>query len=239
MIDIHSHLLPNLDDGVTSFGQSIEIIRGLSEVGVTDLILTPHYVPESKWCSPKKINQQKLDALVRHLFNAGVKMRVYLGNEIYINSDIVDLIKNGTVSTLANSKYVLVELPMSGEWAGFEDVLLLLKQKGFKPILAHPERYSTSAKDISYLYELASAGVLFQCNLGSIVGQYGRKPKKVIKKLAKANLIWCFGTDIHHARNYGEIIKAKKKLRHYYTEEDLNDLLVNNPRRILQSRARK
>ena len=166
-------------------------------------------------------------------------MRVYLGNEIYINSDIVDLIKNGTVSTLANSKYVLVELPMSGEWAGFEDVLLLLKQKGFKPILAHPERYSTSAKDISYLYELASAGVLFQCNLGSIVGQYGRKPKKVIKKLAKANLIWCFGTDIHHARNYGEIIKAKKKLRHYYTEEDLNDLLVNNPRRILQSRARK
>ncbi len=161
----------------------------------------------------------------------GVKL--YLGNEIYIDQNIAQRLKKGIISPLADSKYLLVELPMSGEYEGYEDILLSLIQAGYKVILAHPERYHTSHKKLDKLIELRDMGVLFQCNLGSIIGQYGKNAQKTIKKLAKADMIYCFGTDIHHRRDYSEITKAQKKLRKYYSEEELQTLLDTNPRKIL------
>lgn len=239
MIDTHSHLLPNIDDGVRSFGESVEIISGMHEVGVTELIITPHYVPESKWTSTRHNNLLLIESLQRHLDKAGVNVKVYLGNELYINPDIEEYLKKQTTSSMADSKYVLVELPMSGEFEGYEDILLMLKRDGYKPILAHPERYQTSAKNIDHLRELANMGILFQCNLGSIVNQYGSKARRALKRLAKEKLIWCFGTDIHHRRDYAEITKAQKKLAKYYTAEELDELLVKNPRKIIRSAIHK
>ena len=233
MIDIHSHILPGIDDGAKDFSDSIAILRGLSEQGITDVIATPHYVNGSSYCSTAAENRQLLKSLQSQIKKAGLKINVYLGNEIYIDRDIAGFVSSRTVSSMAGSKYLLVELPMSGEFEDYEDILISLVYSGYQVILAHPERYHTVWKDFALLEDLAEQGILFQCNLGSIIGQYGRKPQKTIKKLAKNKLIFAFGTDIHHQRDYSEIAKAQAKLARYYDQSELRKLLVTNPRKII------
>ena len=233
MIDIHSHILPGVDDGAKSFNHSLEILRGLASQGITDIIATPHYVNNSSYDSTRAENRQLHNQLCAYAKKAGLDINIYLGNEIYIDPEIATLLRQHIISPLADSKYLLVELPMSGEYHDYEDILVSLNYSGYQVILAHPERYHSVWKDFGILEDLAEQGILFQCNLGSIIGQYDKEPKKTIKKLAKAHLIFAFGTDIHHRRDYSEIAKAQKKLARYYTEAELNDLLVNNPAKIL------
>ena len=235
MIDIHSHLLPNVDDGVHTFTDSLAILRGYSEQGITDIIITPHYIAETEWTSKRYQNQRIFAKLKDQAVAAKIPINIYLGNEIYIDPNVAELLKSCTISSLADSKYLLLELPMSGEYAGADDIFLSLIQAGYKVILAHPERYQSSHKNIDHLLELHEMGVLFQCNLGSIIGQYGKNTQKTLKKLAKADLIFCFGTDIHHTRDYSEIAKAQKKLRKYYSADRLQAVLATNARKILCS----
>lgn len=233
MIDTHAHLLPKIDDGVRTFTDSLNILRGLAEQGITDVIITPHYVTDTKWTSTYYQNQRHLAALKEKVTDAKIPVKLYLGNEIYIDAHIAKLLKRKTIAGLAGSKYLLIELPMSGESEGAEDIMLSLLQAGYKVVLAHPERYQTSHKSLKKLRELHDMGVLFQCNLGSIIDQYGKSARKTLKKLAKADLIYCFGTDIHHTRDYSEIAKAQKKLRRYYSADRLQQLLETNPRKFL------
>ena len=234
MIDIHSHILPGIDDGSRDYEESIEMIRCLADAGATDIIFTPHYVPDSKWTSTRYKNQRLLTNVRARLEREKIKVNIYLGNENYINTEILDLLASKTISPLADSKYVLIELPMSGEWDGYEDVLLMVKQAGYKPILAHPERYQAFQKDYSLITELCNMGILMQCNFGSIIGQYGRKARKTIKKMAKDDLIFCLGSDIHRPRAAADLIKAQAKLGRYYDEAGLKQILEKNPRKILR-----
>lgn len=158
---------------------------------------------------------------------------MHLGNEIYINDNISELIERGEISPLAGGKYLLVELSLSGEYPNYEGIFDDLIRKGYKVILAHPERYSSVQNDFSKVENLAKMGVLFQCNLGSIVGQYGKHAKKTLKKLAKAKMIFAFGSDIHHPHATDEILLAKKKLSKYYSREELETVLYENPRKII------
>lgn len=235
MIDIHSHVLPGIDDGAKNFDDSLAILKGLAGQDITDLILTPHYVASSTYVSPRSTNLKLYRQLQAIADGAKLGITLHLGNEIYIDRDIAKLLKAGKISSLADSKYLLVELPMSGEFADFEDILLSLQYAGWQVILAHPERYHTYHEDYKKIYNLTEQGILLQCNLGSIVGQYGRHSKKVIKKLAKEKLIFCFGTDTHRVRDFSEIAKARKKLQRYYTHEEFKQLLEDNPRKIINS----
>lgn len=234
MIDIHSHLLPNVDDGVKSFDESVDIIKNLSYRGVTDIIVTPHYVADTVWTSSRQQNRLLFAKLQQKV--QGIPVNLYLGNEIYIDRDIERLVKSFEISPLADSKFLLIELPMSGEFEDYEAILTDLLLKGYRVILAHPERYHTIQKDWRIAEKLHENGVLLQCNLGSILGQYGHKPAKIVKQLAKSDLIFCFGTDIHHPRDYSEISRARRKLMKYYpSEADLDQILDKNPRQILGS----
>ena len=157
-----------------------------------------------------------------------------MGNEIYIDSEIIDLFKKGIISSLNNSKYLLIELPMSGENEIYYDVFLDLINMGYKVILAHPERYISFQKDFNKVYELKELGVLFQCNVGSILGDYGSNAKKTIKRLLKEHLISFMGTDIHHnKKDYMFVENAKKKFRKYLTDKEIEDIFENNPRKYL------
>ena len=233
MIDIHTHILPGIDDGAKTFDDSLKILAGLASQDITDVILTPHYVASSTYVSPRSTNLKFYRELQKRADEAGLNISLNLGNEIYIDRDIAKLIKAGKISTLDDSKYILVELPMSGEYDSFEDILMSLQYSGWQVILAHPERYHTYHEDYKKIYELTEQGILLQCNLGSIIGQYGRNPKKTIKKLIKDRLIFCFGTDTHRVRDFSEISKAQKKLLHYYDAGELKRILEDNPRQIL------
>lgn len=235
MIDVHSHLIYAVDDGSRSLEESIEILRNLSKVGVTDIIITPHYISDSNYDSTKIDNLSKLNKIKRELEDQNIDIRVYLGNEIYIDENIIDYIRENKICTLNNTEYTLIELPMSGIYADYVDIFCSLIDEGCKVVLAHPERYNAFQKDFSKIYELNNIGVLFQCNIESILGKYGKEAKKVIKRMLKEDLVYMFGTDIHHVKSsYDFIDKASNKILKYVSKEKLNDLLVNNAKKIIQ-----
>ena len=235
MIDTHSHVLPGIDDGSKSFKESLDILRGLSEQGITELFCTPHYIAETKHTSPRKENEKLLNELQEKADEQGIDIKLHLGNEIYIDRNIAKFLRTKKISPLSGQgRYLLIELPMSGEFAQYEDIFIDLQQKGWTVILAHPERYHTTQKDYGIIKNLHNYGILFQCNLGSFIGQYGKHAQKTVRKIAKDKYIFCLGTDIHRRRDYNEISKAIKKLNKYYSAKELDKVLSENAQTILR-----
>ena len=235
MIDLHSHILPGIDDGSSNIENSVELVRELAAGGVTEVFATPHYMDETIYDSSRFKNLRLVADLQRRLDAEGIAVKIHLGNEIYVNRDILDFVESGEVSTMGDSKYLLVELPMSGDFPGYADIFLELLRAGYKVILAHPERYVSFQKDFSLLDELFDMGVLLQCNIGSFVDQYGKAARKLAVKLAKSKMIFGVGTDIHHLRGEEFLPGAMKKLSKYYSSDELEELLVGHPREILQN----
>lgn len=218
MIDIHSHLLFSVDDGSKSCEESIEILRRLEEVGYTDVLLTPHYIEDSRYSSGKMNNLEKLNLLKSELEKEKINIHLYLGNEVFINENIVKLLKDNEITTLNDSKYLLVELPMSGEYENYEDIFLELINLGYKVILAHPERYLAFQDNFDKIYELENLGILMQCNIDSIIGSYGSNAKKMIKRLLKEHKVSFLATDIHHPKK--DYKKAHKKVLKYISSDE-------------------
>lgn len=232
MIDIHSHILYGVDDGVKTIDESISVLKKLSENGVTDIVLTPHYIESSSYNSNVKSNRTKFNYIKRKLKENNISINIYLSNEIYINENILDLLKNKEIQAL--NKNLLIELPMSGEYNNYMDIFLELKEFGYNVILAHPERYIYFHKNFNDLIDIHNKGILFQLNLESILGKYGKNAKKNIKKLLKNKCVDFIGTDIHHDKDdYSFIEKSKKKFRKYLTNEEIDNIFINNPKKIL------
>lgn len=234
MIDIHNHLINNVDDGSRSFEESIKVLSDLSSNGITDVILTPHFIPETKYVSSKIDNIKKMKELQNELKSNNIDINLYIGNEIYIDKNIVDYIKKNKMCSLNNTEYILVELPMSGIYPDYQDIFYSLIDIGFKVVLAHPERYTSFQNSFNRLYELRDLGVLFQCNIDSILGFYGKEAKKFMKRMLKEKLVSFIGTDIHNAKDdYSYIEKAKNKFKKYLSDSEIEDLLINNPKKII------
>ena len=235
MIDLHSHILPGIDDGSPDFETSVALVSELAVGGVTEVIATPHYIEETIYTSPRTANMKLLTTLRRHLKKAGIPVKVHLGNEIYITPDILKLLKAREISPLgkATSKYLLVELPMNGKFPNYADIFLSLIRSGYKVVLAHPERYSSFASDFDLVSELYDMGVLMQCNLGSFAGIYGKTVLKLACRLAKEKMIFALGSDIHHVRGGKWMPAAFKKLSKFYSADELGELLEKNPKKVL------
>ena len=139
MLDIHSHLIFDVDDGSRSLEESINILSMMHEAGVTDMILTPHFIIDSKYMSSRDNNIYKLNILRDELKKRNIDMNLYLGNEIFMDNKVFDYLKENLISPLNDTNYILVELPMSGIYEGYQDILYSLIHKGYKVILAHPE----------------------------------------------------------------------------------------------------
>ena len=233
--DIHSHLLFGIDDGVRTLEESVKIIKKLKKIGYKNLILTPHYIKESKFNSNRENNLKLLDILKKELIKEQIDRNIYLGNEIYIDDEIIKLIKDNAISSLNSSNYLLIELPMSGEYDNYEEVFHDLTIKGYHVILAHPERYLSFQKDFNKVYELEKIGVLFQSNINSIIGGYGTKAKKMMKRLLKERKISYLASDIHRGMDYSDFEKAHKKMLKYINEEEYQKLININPSKIINN----
>lgn len=235
MIDIHSHLIYGVDDGTKDIETSLKVLSNLSENGVTDIILTPHYIVDTNYVSKKTDNIIKLKELQREVKKLGININLYLGNEIYIDKDILKYIKENKMCSLNNTEYILVELPMSGVYEDYLDIFSNLINIGFKVILAHPERYTSFQKDYSLIDEVVATGVLLQSNIDSIVGGYGKEAKKTMKYILKNKLVSFVGTDIHNNKSdYSYINKAINKFKKYLTDDEINDILNKNAMKIIK-----
>ena len=204
MIDFHSHILPEIDDGSRNLEQSISMINEAKEVGFTKIISTSHYMENYYECDVEKRKQ-----LIKQLQGEVQDIKLYLGNEIYITNNIIELLKNGKASSINNTRYVLFEFPLiTTKPMNDKEVIYRLVENGYIPIIAHPERYPFIQENPEYLFELEDMGALFQANYGSIIGMYGLKAKRTLKILLRNNLISFFGSDIHRPEQvYNKIPK--------------------------------
>lgn len=234
MIDIHNHLLFGIDDGSKTIEESVDVLRNMEKCGYTDIILTPHYIDGSKYSNKKDDNLKRLDILKNELKKNNIFINLYLGNEIYIDEDIKKYLKKNYISSLNNTEYLLIELPMSGEFAGYQEIFKDLIMDGYKVILAHPERYLTFQDDYDLIYELKDMGVLFQCNIDSLVGKYGPYAKDTLIKLLNDGHVSFLATDIHHTKHDFDIWKTAEKIAlKYISSEDFKVLTKTNPSQLI------
>lgn len=237
MIDFHSHILPNVDDGSTSIEETNKLIKEAMQVGFTEIISTSHYIQGyyEFTCNERK---EKLDIIQKEISTKdSLNPKLHLGSEIYFSPEIIKLIEEKKASTINNTKYILFELPMNIKPLYVKEVVFNLIQNGYKPIIAHPERYCYVQKEIEYIEELSNMGVLFQANYGSIIGMYGNNAKKTLKKLLKKNLISFLGSDVHRVGQiYPLIPKILKKLNKLISSEQLEQLTTLNAQKVLNNK---
>ena len=235
MTDIHSHILFDVDDGSRALEESIELLKRMHELGFNNVILTPHYIKGSEYSSENKEKKQKLEQIKKALIDNKININIYLGNEIFINNEIYDLIKLEHIHTLNNTRYILVELPFHNQIVNLEDIIYELKIKGLIPIIAHPERYSYFQNNYKEVDRLKEEGFLFQGNYASILGYYGKESQKLLKYMLKKQYIDYLGTDVHRTTktyvldNFKKIEKNIIKItkKDYYEEIKHNcDLIV-------------
>ena len=230
MKDIHSHILYGIDDGARSIEESIEILEKLYESGVTDIILTPHYISNSKYISSVLENKKILNKIKRKY----KKINLYLGNEVYIDYNLVELLDKKLITTLNNSRYLLIELPMNSIVNDLDSMIYELMRRGVTPIIAHPERYSYVQKNIKYLDQFIDMGVLLQGNYESLFGKYGKGSEKTLKKLLKKDYITFLGSDIHRNDSDIHTNEVVNKLRKILKDEDkISDLIDNNIYKVI------
>lgn len=201
MTDIHSHIINEIDDGSRSIEESIDLLKAMANVGFTDVVATPHYIEGSEYAADNKTKLAKLNKIKKELKKQGVEINLYLGNEVFINSHMVENIEKGNIYTINNSKYILFELPFHDQILNLNDIIYELKIDGYIPILAHPERYTYYWKKPKLYDELKENGLLFQANFSSIIGCYGKHSQKMLKYLLKKGYIDYLATDIHHITN--------------------------------------
>lgn len=235
MIDFHSHIVYDVDDGSENIDNSIELLKQAEQAGFKSIILTPHYMEDYYKCS-KNIIKDKIEILKEKCNEEKININLYQANEIYITNHMVDLLNNEIASSINNSKYVLFELPMNEEPQNLLEVVYNLIENGKTPIIAHPERYIYIQKDPNKLIELIDLGVLFQANYGSIIGLYGKEIQKTVKLLLKNNFIHFLGTDEHRSgKIYINIENVKKELRKILSEETIQNIIENNAKKVLEN----
>lgn len=227
MKDIHCHILMGIDDGSISLENSLEILRKANEEGVTDIMLTPHYINNSKYSADNQTKIQLMNILQEAMTKENININLYIGNETYIDENIIQLINERKVATLNNSRYILIELPVANQRHDLKEIFFELIRNNYIPIIAHPERYLYFQKDISKLDEYIEMGVLLQGDYQSLFGHYGKKAEKTLKKLLKDHMIQFLGSDTHRSKDGYNVNLLMKKLLKILKNEEMVELLLH------------
>lgn len=227
MKDLHSHLLYDIDDGCVTLTESINLLKKMEDKGVSELIITPHYIVDSNYTCEVETKTMLFNRLKKVMKDENINMKIYLGNEIFLDDELVDLLKNKKVQPLNNSKYLLIEFPVINFPTKAKNIFSELIYEGYTIVLAHPERYMYVAKDIKVLDDFKQMGVLFQGNYESLYGKYGRAAEKTLKKLLKKGYISFLSGDIHHSVNL-DLKDLEKKLKKYISSEEITKVLETN-----------
>lgn len=197
MIDLHTHILPGVDDGVQSLDNAIEILKRAARAGIKRIVLTPHILefPSDKdW---HKISST-FDSLSHGIYEEKIDVTIHLGAELYISPDLPQMIKTYPGLTInGGNRYALIELPANEIPPFTMEIMYRLMLRGIVPILAHPERNIEIQEKPEKLSELIGKGIITQLNSESLAGKYGKKAQKTAKVLLIHDLIHLLASDLH------------------------------------------
>lgn len=201
--DMHSHLLPGLDDGAETVEQSVELLRALQELGYRKLIMTPHIMGDFFKNTPATI-RPALARLRAAAAAAGITgITLDCAAEYYLDEWLSGKLETGEdlLSFGGDKRYLLFETSYINEPFNFTDTVFKLQSAGYQPVLAHPERYTYLYGRFAELEKIRRTGVLLQLNLNSLAGYYSKGAKKVAEQMVDAGLVDMVGTDTHNLRH--------------------------------------
>ena len=196
-VDIHNHILPGIDDGAKTVGESIELINGFSQFGVKDFIATPHIMHNYYPNNPETINNSLLLLKNELLENDMKDISIRAAAEHMIDDDFEAILEEGTIMPFGDN-YLLVEMSYLQASINFDDAIEKIKHHGYFPILAHPERYLYLHDNLRKHTNYKKQGVLYQLNLLSLGTYYGKEVQQIAFKLLDKGMIDFVGTDVHN-----------------------------------------
>lgn len=235
MIDMHSHILPNIDDGARSIEETLNLMKEAEEAGFEAIISTSHYM--EGYYETDTLEREVWIKLIYEKLQQDSELKLYLGNEIFLSENIISLLEQGKASTINDTSYVLFEMPLNVEPFNLYNVMYEMMQYKIVPILAHPERYTFVQQDPELIYDLIEKGVLMQANYASIIGYYGKKAQMMVQKFLENNMIHFLGSDVHRANTiYPKIPQILTKIAEIVGEQKLEELTTINPKLVLQNK---
>lgn len=226
MIDVHTHILPFVDDGAKDMESALSMLRDEEANEVSDVFLTPHYMPFRHYTSTYRENKEVFDRLFAVKEKAGISVNIHLGNEIYYSLDALHLLQNGTLVPLGASDKVLIEFSMDRMEEDPAEAVHNIKAAGFTPIIAHVERYPylNHFHDLPILRKM---GALIQVNASPIIGKSKHGNHKLVMKLIKKGIVDIVASDVHAFRT-NHMLEASRYVGKKFGA-DMRERLFSNP----------
>ncbi|MFC4100425.1 tyrosine-protein phosphatase [Paenibacillus xanthanilyticus] len=197
MIDIHTHILPGIDDGAPDWDTSLAMARAAVEEGITGLVATPHHA-NGRYDNPKTVVESLVEELQTRLNAERIPLTVYKGQEIRVNTDLLEGIETKELLSLAGSSYVLLEMPSSTIPERMSEWIYELNLLGIKPIIAHPERNAEVLQHPDRFQRLVEEGAFGQVTTHSLLGAFGKKIETFSWKMCSESLIHLVSSDAHN-----------------------------------------
>ena len=221
-VDVHSHLIPGIDDGSQSVEQTLEMLELMQEMGYKKVITTPHIISDLFPNTPARILEE-FESLKAQLKKTNIKIELEIAAEHYLDEFAMKALKNGEVLTFGEG-YLLFETSLMSKPVVLEEYIFEAISKGLKPVLAHPERYLYFQNNWELLTEISNRGALFQLNISSLGGFYSKPAKTLAERLIDEGLVHFLGTDAH---NVEHLEKCKQVLEGKYAKKATSLPLLN------------
>lgn len=222
-VDMHSHLLPGIDDGSPDAATSVSYIKKMMELGYRKFITTPHAYPDLYPNNPATI-QAALAVLQKQLQEEAVDVEVHAAAEYFIDDTFADRLKNKEQLLTLHNNFVLVEISFMQPPPDLNEVLFELIVQGYQPVLAHPERYNFYHSKKEIYHRFKDQGCLLQINLLSLIGYYGKSVQDAAHFLVQEKLVDLVGTDLHHQRHL-EAMQHPQMMQELQTVLQFNHIL--------------
>ena len=202
--DMHSHLLPGIDDGAPDFDTSLKLIKGLSNLGFKKLVTTPHIM----WDMYKNRREEIIIAcekLREHVNSKGIDIKLKAAAEYFLDDHVKQLLANKEPLLTVHDNMVLVEFSMASEPIDLKEILFEMQMQGYQPVIAHPERYLYHERNKDFFEDLKISGYYFQLNIMSLAGTYGKAPHDMARYFIKNQYYELAGTDLHNENHLSQL----------------------------------
>lgn len=238
MIDLHLHILPGIDDGAQSWDDAAEMAQIAVESGVRAAAATSHSnLPEGGCAQEAQRYFQALERFRRLLDQERIPLTVVCGMEIFAQGNFLERLKRGELLSLNHTQYILIEFPLQEEAFAIYRALAEAIKEGWRPVVAHPERYACVQKVPAHVYEWYRMGAVIQINKGSVLGRFGKTAQRTAESLLRHRLAAVAASDAHSPIiRTPELGGLKSELSQRYGEACAQLLLSENPRRILENK---
>ena len=223
--DIHSHILPGIDDGSPDMETSLQLIKGIAALGITRTIATPHIIGDMYRNTPAIINQV-LEEVQEACLIDGIDITISAAAEYMLDDHFLHLLKQDAPLLTLQKNIILTELSFAAPTENLHEIAFEIISAGYRPIMAHPERYHFYHNDFTAYNWLKDMGFTLQVNLLSLTGYYGKNVAKAAKYILTNGLAELTGSDVHHFRHL-EMLENPKNLQlfhQYLGAKTLNDL---------------